>query len=573
MKIGLVPNWWVMYWESQICNRPISWRRESEINRTAEEFCEFEFHPYIFHLFQSKLSSNQYQTNGSNFVLRLTLQEILQALNCKDESKAFEVVESFAKMKLQTVSNKNTATEALFLKWSSQLDDQVGATFLFHFSLDSFFKLFGLMDAFEYLAHRHKTPGQSWFDFDENLGATQVDLNLWGHLDLSQKNNLLMISREMAIRNGKFLDDSVFAISLPSLSMKIMKRDLSYCSNIFEILQQIHMLGATPHMKACGFFCKALDNSKIYKNIEGIDTNDPRIIWVCRQFPEYLKAEVNLVGNAYYKFALHLHQFGVIAGHFENFRQKLGISENAIKIAISNIGSEVGGVLKIAGKFTLHLHTLFLHLSLDRSFFLLNGRFPLGLPEAVIRNCSLNGDVRVNFSRFVKELESLPNLISIIESHLLNGMQNSVVESLFQGDSLKHADSEMASNSSRDGKSKCATDAPPVLVDRFQPLSANIKSSGLGRNEGAFDSEEGLRSKMIRIAANELDKMISGDRRNYLKLKESYFKSLESHQLQLVQDIQSRLKPAIFDQQIRPRLVKYMIANPGQWTSNFSVLQ
>jgi hypothetical protein len=80
-------------------------------------------------------------------------------------------------------------------------------------------------------------------------------------------------------------------------------------------------------------------------------------------------------------------------------------------------------------------------------------------------------------------------------------------------------------------------------------------------------------SALLRIAREELEKMMKADVRSFSALKESYLKSLEEPQRQLMCDVERRMKPQLFDQQLKQRLVRFMVEHPAAWKSTSQILQ
>lgn len=80
-------------------------------------------------------------------------------------------------------------------------------------------------------------------------------------------------------------------------------------------------------------------------------------------------------------------------------------------------------------------------------------------------------------------------------------------------------------------------------------------------------------SALLRIAREELEKMMKADPRSFTALKDSYLKSLEEPQRVLMCDVERRMKPQLFDQQLKQRLVRFMVEHPAAWKSTSQILQ
>ncbi len=76
-----------------------------------------------------------------------------------------------------------------------------------------------------------------------------------------------------------------------------------------------------------------------------------------------------------------------------------------------------------------------------------------------------------------------------------------------------------------------------------------------------------LAARMLKIASDELAKMRASDPARYQQLKLAYLETLDETSRRLLLDVQKRIQPSMFDEQLRQRLVRYMVENPGAWRS------
>jgi len=74
-------------------------------------------------------------------------------------------------------------------------------------------------------------------------------------------------------------------------------------------------------------------------------------------------------------------------------------------------------------------------------------------------------------------------------------------------------------------------------------------------------------SRMLKTAADELAKMRACDRARYDDIKRAYLETLDETSRKLLLDVQKRIQPAMFEEQLRQRLVRYMVDHPGAWRS------
>jgi hypothetical protein len=80
-------------------------------------------------------------------------------------------------------------------------------------------------------------------------------------------------------------------------------------------------------------------------------------------------------------------------------------------------------------------------------------------------------------------------------------------------------------------------------------------------------------SKLLRMAENELHDLFERDRKGYLELKRKYIESLNPSQKSMLLEVEKRLRPKVFEDQIRFRLVRYMVDVPDNWRSARSLVQ
>jgi hypothetical protein len=72
---------------------------------------------------------------------------------------------------------------------------------------------------------------------------------------------------------------------------------------------------------------------------------------------------------------------------------------------------------------------------------------------------------------------------------------------------------------------------------------------------------------MLKTAGEELAKICANEPERYAELKRAYLGSLDDAGRRLMLDVQRRIQPTMFEAQLRQRLVRYMVENPGAWRS------
>lgn len=70
------------------------------------------------------------------------------------------------------------------------------------------------------------------------------------------------------------------------------------------------------------------------------------------------------------------------------------------------------------------------------------------------------------------------------------------------------------------------------------------------------------------VASDELDRLRSGSRGQYLKVVDAYLSSLSESRQRVVSELRKTLSQEAFEIHIKQGLVRYMIENPNSWSSN-----
>lgn len=73
--------------------------------------------------------------------------------------------------------------------------------------------------------------------------------------------------------------------------------------------------------------------------------------------------------------------------------------------------------------------------------------------------------------------------------------------------------------------------------------------------------------QLRKVAMDELKLLRQSSMEEYAKLKKNYLESLEGPAKKAIIDVERRMQPRLFDEQIAQRLVKYMIDHPTSWKS------
>jgi len=112
--------------------------------------------------------------------------------------------------------------------------------------------------------------------------------------------------------------------------------------------------------------------------------------------------------------------------------------------------------------------------------------------------------------------------------------------------------------------SPSATKAPvvPRLVPET-PAPAAAASEAAARRPSALQGPQA--SRMLKIAADELQKMRGSFPDRYQQLRRAYLDSLDEIGRKLIHDVERRMQPHMFEEHLRQRLIRYMVDNPGAY--------
>ena len=80
----------------------------------------------------------------------------------------------------------------------------------------------------------------------------------------------------------------------------------------------------------------------------------------------------------------------------------------------------------------------------------------------------------------------------------------------------------------------------------------------------------GLGSKFRKLASQELERLKRHQPSEYLKIQQKYFDSMTEKQRKTWNEVTSRVRPELRDQQLKLMLIRFMVNNPNLWASKAS---
>lgn len=109
------------------------------------------------------------------------------------------------------------------------------------------------------------------------------------------------------------------------------------------------------------------------------------------------------------------------------------------------------------------------------------------------------------------------------------------------------------------------------LKSKEEPAEENHVVLTKNRSKGhsvRLNGDKYRASHLRRLAIEELNYLKNNEPSGYLELKKKYMETLDSSSRRMIDDIQKRLQPHVFDDHLRYSLVKFMVENPEQWNSS-----
>lgn len=101
-------------------------------------------------------------------------------------------------------------------------------------------------------------------------------------------------------------------------------------------------------------------------------------------------------------------------------------------------------------------------------------------------------------------------------------------------------------------------------ADKEPSAAANLQPSQNSSNPPTASSPS---SRIMKIAADELQKIKKNHPERYAELKKAYLDSLDEGGRKLIYDVQKRMQSHLFEEHLRQRILRFMVENPGAWRS------
>ena len=179
----------------------------------------------------------------------------------------------------------------------------------------------------------------------------------------------------------------------------------------------------------------------------------------------------------------------------------------------------------------------------------------------------ISGDLDQSWENYLLELnaisgriEDIVNEHSILGSKFFENLSPDLKARLSKGLTKwneQSRDSQNAISSVKHDKDKVETRA---RNDRNKP----------GKTKENELTTHGLGSKFRKLASQELERLKRHQPSEYLKIQQKYFDSMTEKQRKTWNEVTSRVRPELRDQQLKLMLIRFMVNNPNLWASEAS---
>lgn len=392
---------------------------------------------------------------------------------------------------------------------------------------------------------------------------------VWLELALAEQAVYLRLEKSMQWDMSWLQLDGVFGATIDELfeHIRLAKRASATSSVLMERLRVFGRLGRK--LVSHGVIAREPQSNFFAVSAQATSSKGPSIIWQASS-ERLLSAEE----NAYFGRAAQSMFTHIISPAIPSLLQILSVGtefadrskQATLYVLIQQLKKVPSGALRIGPNTLIQIQILFLEWALRK---LPGAIFPL--PAELCTNdlvglCRLDQQPVEQFRRFCERI-----LATHEGSRILTEMPNACMASASKAELDRLLPRLQAA---------LRTSAPPTSA------SENVKSGVVSAQNNALlptvhtptpvkpvVAQDAGQSALLRIAREELEKMMKADLRSFSALKESYLKSLEEPQRQLMSDVERRMKPQLFDQQLKQRLVRFMVEHPAAWKSTSQILQ
>lgn len=511
--------------------------------------------------------------------LRLHWNEVKKLISSADTASVAKLSTALEqlgglRLNLQEASDSIKDVIPLFLteRWAKNSDDPNDIVLTLVPNEQTLELLIGYSDGHIDLLRKTKgEPGMA--DVLAEVAPLVLWKPVWLELALAEQAVYLRLEKSMQWDMTWLQLDGVFGATVDELfsNVRIAKRASASNSVLMERLRVCGRLGrklvshgVIAREPQSNFFAVSSDSKESSLNAKG-----PSLIWQASS-ERLLSHEENAhFGRAAQAMLAHLigpampELLKVLASGTE-------FATGTRHMELQNITDQLkkvpSGAIRIGSAVLIQAQVLFLEWSLRKMTGSLYPLPPELLRQDILQLCRLDSQSPELFRRFCERALSTPE-VSRIFSEIPHASLANLPKTAFEAilPKLRSALRTITSHSVTAPIAKI-----PVIQAATSPDLPTVHADLVVKPAPTIDAGQ---SALLRIAREELEKMMKADQRSFSALKDSYLKSLDEPQRQLMCDVERRMKPQLFDQQLKQRLVRFMVEHPSTWKSTSQILQ
>ena len=571
-----VPGWWVRAWEQALQRQNSSecGTLPPGLDATLLPSLDIPQLNFVAVLCAELQQQMLAETWTPGEALNLQWAEAKKLVSSSDASslaKLAVALEQLGGLRLGTKDSLNSSTSAVPLftgeRWTKKPEDPNDSTLTLTANDQTLELLIGYVDGHVDLLRRiHGRPSTA--DILADSAPLVLWKPVWLELALAEQAVYLRLEKSMQWDMSWLQLDGVFGATIDELfeHIRIAKR-ASSGSTLMERLRVCGRLGRK--LISHGVIAREPQSNFFAVSSVATHSHGPSIIWQASS-ERLLSAEE----NAYFGRAAQSMLTHIISPAIPSLLQILSMGTEFADMSkqrellqlVEQLKKVPSGALRIGPNTLIQIQILFLEWALRK----LPGSL-LPLPAELFTHdlvalCRLDQQPIEQFRRFCERILSTPE-----GSRILTDTPNACMASAAKAEIERLLPRMHAAL-----RSAMAT-APSIVPTKTASISAQIPvhmpTTHAGTAMKPAITQDAGQSALLRIAREELEKMMKADLRSFSALKESYLKSLEEPQRLLMCDVERRMKPQLFDQQLKQRLVRFMVEHPSAWKSTSQILQ
>lgn len=572
-----VPGWWVRAWEQALMRQSAAELGTQPPGLDATllpslDIAQLNFVAVLCAELQQQMLAETWQPGDALNLQWAEAKKLVSSTDAGSIAKLAVALEQLGGLRLATKNplDASIGTVPLFTgeRWSARPNESNDSILTLSANNQTLELLIGYVDGHVDLLRKiHGRPTTS--DILADSPPLVLWKPVWLELALAEQAVYLRLEKSMQWDMSWLQLDGVFGATIEELfeHIRIAKRASANGSLLMERLRVFGRLGRK--LISHGVLAREPQSNFFAVSTQGASSLGPSIIWQASA-ERLLSAEENAYfGRAAQSMLTHIISPAIpsllqILAAGTEFAERCKQSE--LLLLVQQLKKVPSGALRISANTLIQIQILFLEWSLRK---LPGSIFPLPAElyaHDLVGLCRLDQQPVEQFRRFCERILSTQEA-----SRILTDTPNACIASA--------AKSELDRVLPRLHAALRTAAMTVPNSDVVKPISVPVQTVNLlptthaqATVKPAVVHDPG-QSTLLRIAREELEKMMKADFRSFSALKESYLKSLEEPQRQLMCDVERRMKPQLFDQQLKQRLVRFMVEHPAAWKSTSQILQ